>query len=240
MQGTGMARARAAIAAAALAAAAGALIGPAGASAAGAYEPNNSTLEAAGPLAVDQSVTAELETAEDRDFYYFYVTAQSAEETELTLLNRGGGTGGSDVDMAILDSLGTLVTGQSFILHDETRPVRAALAPGKYYVELTSSQGFGATYTLSAASGPLGPYSQIAARCGAGQSAVAKAKHRLRKALGRLQRSVARRRRSRFLGAEARRKARHAQARARREVATARAELHRARGGVEPWCSIAE
>jgi hypothetical protein len=203
------------------------------------YEPNDSIAQAWGPLLAGQGYQADLQPA-DRDYYYFYVTADNAPPAELSLLNMGGGTQESTIDLSVVDGLGTPIASQAFIRHAEARALSAPLAPGKYYVEVTSNQGYGDTYALSAGSakGSFGPYAPIAARCAAAQTGLAEARRALSKAKGRYQRAVARRRRSRYAGPRARRRARRAQAKARSNLALARSRLRAANAALLPWCSI--
>ncbi len=204
------------------------------------YEPNNSTLEAAGPLVANQGYTADLSPGEDRDFYFLHVTSRAAATVELSVANTGGGALGSDIDVAILDASATPLSAQAFIREGETRTVQATLDPGKYYVEVASNGNSGDTYLLSpgGGDGAFGPYAQIAARCAQASDRLAAAKAGLREAEGRLQRAVARRRRSRYAGPEAHKHARLAQARARSQVNSARRKLRVATSSLTPWCSI--
>src|SRR4051812_14395907 len=68
------------------------------------YEPNDSVPQAWGPLLAGQSYEADLQ-AGDRDYYYFYVTAENGSPAEVTLLNQGGGSGESTIDLSIVDGL---------------------------------------------------------------------------------------------------------------------------------------
>jgi hypothetical protein len=205
------------------------------------YEPNDSVPQAWGPLLAGQSYGADLQ-AGDRDYFYFYVTAQNAPPAEVTLLNLGGGSGESTIDLSIVDSLESPIASQAFIRHLERRSLTAPLEPGKYYVEVTSNQSFGDSYTLSAgtAAGSFGPYAPIAARCGSAQVTLVRARRALSKAKGRYQRSVARRRRSRNASPPARRRARRAQAKGRSNLADARHRLAAANAALMPWCSISQ
>jgi|SRR5215213_110760 len=205
------------------------------------YEPNDSIPQAWGPLLAGQSYGADLQ-AGDRDYFYFYVAAENAPPAEVTLFNLGGGSAESTIDISIVDGLESPIASQAFIRHGERRTLTAPLEPGKYYVEVTSNQGFGDSYTLTAGvtAGSFSPYAPIAARCVSAQATLARARRALSKAKGRYQRSVARRRRSRNAGPPARRKARHAQKKARSSLAAARRDLAAANTGLMPWCSISQ
>src|SRR5215216_2614943 len=82
------------------------------------YEPNDSIPQAWGPLLAGQSYGADLQ-AGDRDFYYFYVAAESAPPTQVTMLNMGGGSGESTIDLSIVDGLESPIASQAFVRHGE-------------------------------------------------------------------------------------------------------------------------
>jgi hypothetical protein len=217
-------------------------LGIAPGSVAAAFEPNNSIAEAAGPLLTGQSYAADLASRDDRDFYFFYVTSADPAQVELNVDNTGGGAAGSDIGLTILDASATPLASQAFIREGETRPISAALGPGKYYAEVTPNDGYGDAYLLrpGGGEGAFGPYAQIAARCDRASSRVGAAKVGLRRAVGRLQRAIARGRRSRYAGKRARRGARLARVRARTGLRSARKKLRTARGLLTPWCSITQ
>jgi hypothetical protein len=213
---------------------------PAGTEAAlSSFEPNDTVAQASGPLSAGQSYEAGL-TPADRDFFFFYVTAEGAPAAELTLSNLGGGTQESTIEFSVVDGLETPITTQPFIRPGEQRTLAATLAPGKYFVEITSNQGSGDSYLLTARAAPgvFAPYAEIADRCseadGKRQAARAGAMH----AQGSYQRAVARRRRSLYAGSLARRKARRAQNMARARLASARQRLRAAIATRGLWCSI--
>jgi hypothetical protein len=205
------------------------------------YEPNDSVPQAWGPLLAGQSYGADLQ-AGDRDYFYFYVTAQNAPPAEVTLLNLGGGSGESTIDLSIVDGLESPIASQAFIRHAERRALTTALAPGKYYIEVTSNQGYGNSYVLTAgvSSGSFGPYAQIASRCEVATTRLVRARVALTKAKGRHLRAVARRRRSRYAGPQARRRARRVLAQASSHLVSARKRFSAAKAGLMPWCSIPE
>jgi hypothetical protein len=213
---------------------------PAGTYAAiGSFEPNDTVAQASGPLSAGQSYEAGL-TPADRDFFFFYVGAEGAPATELTLVNQGGGTQESTIDLSVVDGLETPITTQPFIRPGEQRTLAAALAPGKYYVEVTSNQGSGDSYVLSArtGAGTFVPYSEIADHCAAAESKTQAARAAFTHAQGRYQRAVARRRRSLYAGQAARRRARRAQTTARGHLASAHRRLRAASHVSARWCSI--
>ena len=205
------------------------------------FEPNDAITAAAGPLAFGQAYTAGIETASDRDFYFFYVTSPQAAQVELTVHNLGGGGRSSDIDVAILETSATPVAAQAFIHDGETRIVSAELEPQKYLVEVTAKEGFGDSYSLTGGgdAGAFGPYTQISGRCVSASAAVVADKTGLSRAKSKLQRATARVRRSRYATAAARTKARAAHSKAKRRVEGKRRALRAARESREPWCSIA-
>jgi hypothetical protein len=205
------------------------------------FEPNDAITAAAGPLAFGQAYTARIETASDRDFYFFYVTSPPAAQVELTVQNLGGGERSSDVDVAILDTSVTPLAAQAFIHDGETRIVSAELEPQKYFVEVTAKEGFGDSYSLTGGgdAGAFGPYAQVSGRCASASAAVAAGRTRLSRAKSKLQRATARVRRSRYATAAARAKARAAHSKAKQHVNSRRRALRAARESREPWCSIA-
>lgn len=222
----------------ALLAFAGAFSEEAGA-ATGPYEPNDSIAAPAGPLVSGQTYAGATETRGDRDVFSFHVTEPTA-EVKLTIRNLGGGLGISDVDVAIVNALGTALSSISYLNDGEERTMAVTLPAQKYYVEVWSNEGFGDSYsfTTGGGAGAFGPYAQIAGRCAAAATATKAARGRLSRAETRLQRAISRVRRSRFAD---RRGRTLAQARKRRAVARVRTErkkLTKATASQQPWCSI--
>jgi hypothetical protein len=212
-----------------------------GSVAASPYEPNDALGGAAGPLELGQTFTAALETPSDRDFFYFYVTSPRMPQAELTVSNLGGEGKATDIDATILDSMATPIVAQSYIGKGEGRLLAVALEPGKYYVEVAVNQGFGDSYSLSAAGGDgaFGTYPQILGRCERAMAEVGALQTKLSRAESRLQRATARLRRSRYGTLKARGQARAAHREAKRRVRKAKLALRTARAAQEPWCGIA-
>jgi hypothetical protein len=205
------------------------------------YEPNDTTLDAAGPLAIDQTFVGGLETQSDRDFFFFYVTSAQGSEITLTVRNLGGsGTGVSDLAATIMDAASTPIGGLSFISNGEAQTVTLTLRPQKYFVEIAPNEGFGDTYSLtgSGESGAFGPYAQIAARCATATAAVARAQTGLTRAQAKLQRATARVRRSRYGTRAARKAARAAYRKARARVTAKKDALRARKASRKPWCLI--
>lgn len=217
------------------------LLGTQSALAATPYEPNDSGPAAAGPLLAAQFYEAAIETASDRDFFFLFVTSDGA-QVALTVQSLGGGTSPSDIDANVLDASGTPLGGQAFIGDGESRSLGFSLAPGKYYVEVSTGEGFGDSYRLSASTsrGAIGPYSQIEGRCASAEAATRRAEKGLSRSRSRLQRATARLRRSRYAPPEARRRAQAAHHEALARVRDARRKLASARESREPWCFIAQ
>jgi hypothetical protein len=209
-------------------------------SAAGEFEPNDSLPAAAGPLTIGQTLLAGLEKAGDRDFYFFYVTSPRTTEAVLSVRNLGGGAEISDVDATILDSSATPLKTVAFVGHGEERAAALELAPQKYFVEVTSYEGFGDSYSLSMSGGrgAFGPYARIAGRCASARADIARAHSGLEKARVRVQRATGRLRLARFGRAAARRAARARLQTARRRLGKEKEALRTANQAKRPWCFI--
>ena len=243
MIGAGSLRARRRAGFAVLGLAAALCLAPAaapGARAAGPYEPNDTTLSAAGPLLAGQAYVGGVEAQGDRDFFFFYVTSPGEVQVTLTVRNLGGGAAVSNVDALILDSASTPVGGVSYINKGAEKTAVLTLAPQKYFVEVGSTEGFGDSYSLTGGggAGAFGAYEAIAARCARGVVAVRRGKVGLRRAQAKLQRTTARLRRSRYSGRKARKKARVAYRKSRARVTAKKKGLKVAKASRQPWCSI--
>jgi len=216
----------------------GAAPGTAGAQ--GPYEPNETALGAAGPLLGGVGYVAGIEAQGDRDNFFFYVTAPGETQVTLTVRNLGGGAAVSNVDAVILDTSATPVGGLSYINAGAEKTAVLTLEPQKYFVEVSSTEGFGDSYSLlgGGGAGAFGPYEAIAARCARGSAALRRARVGLRRAQAKLQRTTARLRRARYGGRKARKSARRANRKARARVAAKRRALRAARTSRQPWCSI--
>jgi hypothetical protein len=207
----------------------------------GPYEPDDTILSAAGPLAIGQSYLAGVETAADKDFFYFYVTSPTA-HVMATVENLGGGAKASDIDTMILDSASTPIGGLAFIADGEARTVALDLEPGKYFVEVAANEGFGDAYRLTPGGGPgaFGTYAQIAARCATVTATANAAQMKLGRATAKLQRTTARVHRSRYGTRMARASARTAHRKARVRFRAERRALKEASESRRPWCFIAQ
>lgn len=214
---------------------------PGAAAATGPFEPNDSPLDAAGPLSLDHAYQASLEAAGDSDYYLFYVGAAQGAEARVTLEDLGGGPPTSDIDVTILDSAMTPLGAASYIRAGEARTVAVQLRPQRYLVQVAPGEGFGDTYSLRTAGtrGAFVPYEAIASRCSAATDDLVSAKTALRKARARQQRLLGRLRRARYWGRAARRAAHAAFRRSEARIAASQAALKRAGESRAPWCFIA-
>lgn len=208
------------------------------------YEPNDSIVSAAGPLAFDQTLAGELHTQDDRDFFFFYVASRAPSQATLAAANLGVGLESPLIDVTIMDAEVTPLGAISYLEPGTRRDVTLTLPPGKYLVEVAVGQAYSATlatpYTLTGGGSreSFGSFSQVAGRCARATKALRKARTRLRRAQSRLQRADARRRLSRYGSATARQRARRSQRRARRRVGARRRAQLAAKRAKQPWCSI--
>jgi len=212
-----------------------------GAAAVAPNEPNNTVLEAAGPLLANQIYTGALETPGDRDFFYFYVTSPSEAQVTLTVSNFDGGNGEADINAAILDASATPLSATAYLREGESRTLSLSLPAQKYFVEVVPSNGSGHGYSLATggSAGAFGPYGEIEGHCSLARRKLAKALAALNQAQAKLQRATARLRRSGYGRPGARREARSAHRKARVKVRTVRSTVETARQSRQPWCSIA-
>jgi hypothetical protein len=215
------------------------VLAPGAAATPGAYEPNDTILSAAGPLANHQSYETSLETENDKDFFYFYVTSPSTPVT-LSLRNLGGAPVLAYVGVSILDASGVPVGTAKDIQEGAEGTVALTLEPQKYFVEVFSSLDYGANYSLETGGGEgaFGPYGSIFSRCAAAHKASATAHNGLTSAEAKLQRATARVRRSLYSNRAARRSAQTVYRKAKVRVVKKRSALEAARRSQQPWCSI--
>ena len=201
----------------------------------------SATLGQAGPLALGQSYTGQLESSSDRDRYYFYVTSAEPAPVAITLENLGGGEEFSSVSATITDAAATPVGAYAYSVgRGESGVATATVGPQKYMVEVAPHESFGDTYRITAGGGPgaFGPYALIAARCARARSAIARTSNRVSRDRGRLQRATARQRRSRFGTRRSRRGARVAYRKVKSRLIKDQRRLRGARGAQSPWCFI--
>jgi hypothetical protein len=204
------------------------------------FEPNNSILDATGPLLIGQTYTETLETAGDRDFFYFYVTSPTALPVSFTIKNLAGGAPLSDIDATIVDTSSTPISVQAYIRKGEERALSATLKPQKYYLELAPNDGFGDAYSVTPTGrqGAIGPYAVIQARCKSASDDSKAADSRLFKARLKFQRATGRVLRATYSGPKARRTARAVRRKAKGRVTAERRKVKAAAKSKALWCSI--
>lgn len=139
------------------------------------YEPNDTTLDAAGPLAANQTYTAGLETDNDQDYYYFYVTGPTQAQVTITLTDLGGTSSYAELRASLDESHGESIDNFSGLTKTGAYSTQSiSLQPGKYYIQVSPEEGYGESYefTGSGTTGAFGPYSAIQAQCAAAQGPV--------------------------------------------------------------------
>jgi hypothetical protein len=139
------------------------------------FEPNDTTLEAAGPLAANQTYTAALETGNDQDYYYFYVTGPTQAQVTFTLTDLGGSSGFAEIRGSLDESHGDSIDTFGGLTKTGAYGTQSiSLQPGKYYLHVSPEEGYGESYefTGSGTTGAFGPYSTIQAQCAAAQGPV--------------------------------------------------------------------
>jgi hypothetical protein len=220
-----------------------------------AYEPNDSLQTAAGPLANNSKYEAAIETGNDVDDYYFYVTTPTTAQVTLTVTNLGPGFEG--LEARIKDSHGDTVSTIDQSLYPEDYAVGAAtLEAEKYFLQVNSEWGgFNVQYkfTTAGTDGTFGSYATIQANCAAAQAVVNSAQEAVTAAAAEQNAAKAHRQRAfaRMRGVErhgsrraiqkARHKAGHAQAAYKAATAALKQAERSYKGATtleSPWCFI--
>jgi len=218
-----------------------------------AFEPNDTPLTATGPLVINSSYEAGLETSNDIDYYFFYVTAPSTAQVQIAITNLspphtgyfesriensdGGGTGN------VYETSG-----------NETDTNSVTLKPGKYLFKVSGGQtGLNYSFKTSGTDGAFGPFTTISANCASAmtnvntaQEAVAGAKAAVAKALSRWKRALAHMHRVERRGSlRAKRQARHKAGKAYSALKRSKAALKETETAYKatlklehPWCFI--
>jgi hypothetical protein len=212
-------------------------------SAAAPYEPNDTIASATGPLLTGQTYEASLESATDRDFFYFYVTSPTPAQVTPTIKNLGNGPQAASINVTIVDFVGSALSPVAYYLSAGGEATGAAsLGVQKYFLEVRpATEGAGSTsYSLAAAGsqGAFGSYAEIAARCAAGMEAVKTARSRVNRAQSKLHRATARLRQSRFGTPVELRAARKSFRKAKARTTGAQRTLKAKRSLLQPWCSV--
>jgi hypothetical protein len=190
------------------------------------YEPNDTLDTAYGPLASDATYSAILESDDDVDYYYFYVTSQTTSQVDITVTDlMAGGDGGiyAELDDSNGDSVDSVdIDSGDYQTLDDT------LDPGKYYlsVEQGYSDQSGEAYTVETGGGggTFGSKAQVQSRCDAATAAKSAAQVALDRAEKQLK--------------LAREGSHHRKAKARHAVKVAKANLKAANAEVDSWCAI--
>jgi len=199
---------------------------PTAAKAVGEYEPNETPETAYGPLAAGITYATTLESGEDYDHYFFYVTGRDSSAVEMTVTDTTVGGEGLyaelfDTDEATIDEIE--------IFGGESDSFEENLAPGVYYVAVETAlfEQFGETYEIRAdgGAGAFSSQAEVEAQCKKGRAAISQARGALARAKKRLRRAI------KLQGS------RRAKAAARRSVRTARAKL-KAVGAQRQSCPI--
>jgi hypothetical protein len=206
------------------------------------YEPNDSPLTAYGPLAANSTYTAALETDNDEDLFYFYVTTPSTAQVTFTLTNLGGGPQSEPaLEGVVTNSHGSTISEiGSFIFPSDYATHAVSLTAGKYFVEIRG-YGYGESYRLetSGTEGAFGDYATIAANCAAATVPVITYQAQLATAEAKLRKAAAQLRKLRY--SRHRRARKKAQARSRHlkaVVVAEKASLKEAENSQKPWCFI--
>lgn len=207
------------------------------------YEPNDTIASATGPLLAGQTYEASLESASDRDFFYFYVASSTPAQVTPTIKNLGSGPQAASLNATIIDSLGSTLSPVAYFLGAGGEATGAtSLGAQKYFLEVRSAtEGAGSTnYSLTAvgSQGAFGSYAEIAARCAAGTKAVKTARSRVNRAQSKLQRATARLRQSQFGTPVELRAARKNFRKAKTRTTSAQRKLKAKRSLLQPWCGV--
>ncbi len=208
----------------------------------GPYEPNATLATAYGPLTINQTYTAVMETENDKAYFYFYVTSPSTSQVMITMKNLGGGTNGADGETAatLEEEHGEGVSDDVYARAGDYSTKAVTLSPGKYYIEVTPQDGYGESYSLTTGgtTGAFGEYAPIAAQCAAANADVAAVQAALNDATTKLKRDEGKVIGSRHKSRRTKRGATRAKNKASQEVKTETDDLKAAEETQKPWCFI--
>ena len=190
------------------------------------FEPNDSFDTAYGPLVAGVNYSDTIATADDEDYYYFYVTGPDGADVQVnvddpTVADNGVNVELDDSDGNLIDST-DIFSGDSDLLDDQ-------LDPGKYFILVGSEfdDQLDEAYSLELSADPagaLGTTAEIKAQCKATGDKVTAAKAALARAQKRLKR--------------AHKGSAHRKAQARRAVKKARDRLRSATEAMNAACSL--
>jgi hypothetical protein len=209
------------------------------------YEPNDSILTGYGPLANNSSYTGALETGNDLDYFYFYVTTPNTAQLTFTVTNLGGGLGYEpEFSVYLADSHGSTIESIGYWIDPADYATKSVtLSAGKYFVVVDngSSDEYGESYRLdtSGTDGSFGDYAAIAAACSTATAPVNLYLAQLGAAEARLRKVEAKLARVRYSRNRRAKRRTWAKYRHVKEVVTAeKKSLKAAEKGQKPWCFI--
>ena len=205
------------------------------------YEPNDSAAAAFGPLAVNQTYTAGIETQNDQDWFYFYVSALSTAQVQVTLKALSGPYSEDEVEGVLFDSAQRSL-GEGFAVEvGHSRTDAITLGPGKYFFRVEGVEGDeGVSYSIvtGGTEGAFGEYAPIAAQCATATTGVNTAQEALTKATLRLRKAERKVVRTEHRPYSVRKRAAKAEKKDRAAVTSANDALKAAELGQKPWCEI--
>lgn len=206
------------------------------------YEPNDSLLTAYGPLTINQTYTAAIETENDLDYFYFYVTTPSTAQVTITLKSLGGPENAAGTYLGLENAQGDGIgedadVGQA----GQTSTINQTLSAGKYLVKVGPNGRYGASYSFTTAGteGAFGEYAPIAAQCAAATAGVSAIQAPLATAQAKFKKAGQRLRHIFSLhSSRARRRVRASYVKARAGLKAEEAAMKAATAAQKPWCFI--
>lgn len=201
------------------------------------YEPNDDAATAFGPLFNLQSYSASLETENDADYYYFYVTTPATSQVKIHVDYTSGGGIYDEVYVDILDSDQDGI-GSNEMYKGDSADVSVSLGAGKYYVSIEGDQGANYTISTSGTEGSFSDYTPIANACASATESLNAQNALLSTAALRLKAATRKVIRTRHKSRYAKTKARRNKASAKRAFNIANDGVRAAVKGQKPWCFI--
>lgn len=152
------------------------LLASAQAEAAGEWEPNDSYIEAAGPLVAGTTYSGTLETSNDRDYFYFYLPQLTQLRFRLTNTSKADVYICSEIKHQYLDRVETVRDTYLNVDDGQSKNGAVTLDPGKYYFIVECPGAVGEKYEfLLEPAGVTSTYAPFAAACAAAQPPVVEA-----------------------------------------------------------------
>ncbi len=190
------------------------------------FEPNDSFETAYGPLATGVTYADTIATADDEDYYYFYVTRQDGADVQVNIDDPTVSDNGVYVELD--DSDGNFIDSTD-VFGQESDALDDQLDPGKYFVLVTAEfdDQLDEAYSLELStdpSGALGTAVAVKAQCQTSTTKVTAAKAALKRAQKRLK--------------KAHKGSAHRKAQARRAVKKARSRLRAATEAMNAACDL--